>query len=164
MAGWCRVNREDIVRRLAAHEAAAAALREVLTAEARAEVDLNHTRPSWEFLDGSRVTVSLSSGGLVVTDEDAFIDWARARYPDEFVEVTTVRFRNEGFRKRIIAEMAEAIRTNGGHTLLPFVDWTAGGEYRSTSITIAADTKRRMAESARNYALAGNTMPELEGP
>lgn len=153
------MNRAELVRRLAAHEAAAKALRSALETEARAELEENGTAPSWRLNDGTTVVVRCSTGGLVVTDEDAFVAWARSQFPMEFVEETTVRFRNEGFRKRLI-EGLDAFSVDG--ELPAFVGRTASGAYRSTSITIAPDTKDRMAASARKYALAGGTMPELE--
>lgn len=155
------MNRKDVIVRIAAHEAAAAALREALTNEARAELTKNHTAPSWTLEDGSRVVVSTSTGGAVVTDEAAFIDWARRAYPGELVERTVVEFRTPAFRKRVIAELAAHARGEGAD-LPPFLDWTPAGVYRSTSITIAPETKARMAASAREYALVGETMPELE--
>lgn len=155
------MNRADLIVRIAAHEAAAKALRDALTAEARAELEANRTAPSWTLGDGSRVVVSTSSGAAVVTDDAAFIDWARQAYPGELVEVTTVTFRNDAFRKRVIAELAAQCKANGWE-LPSFLGWTPAGEYRSTSITIASQTKERMAASARAYALAGETMPELE--
>jgi glutamate/tyrosine decarboxylase-like PLP-dependent enzyme len=155
------VNRAELIQRIAAHEAAAKALRDALAAEARAELEENHTAPSWTLGDGSRVSVSTSTGGAVVTDEEAFIDWARAVYPLELVERTVVSFRNDSFRKRVITELAEQCRVNGWE-LPSFLTSTPAGVYRSTSITIAPETKRRMEESARTYALAGESMPELE--
>jgi len=148
--------------RIAAHEAAAKAIREALVAEARAELDENGTAPSWTLGDGSRVVVSTTTGGPVVTDEDAFIDWARKVFPDELVERTVVEFRTPAFRKRVIAELADAC-SRRNCDLPPFLGLAPKGEYHSTSITIAPGTKERMARSAREYALAGETMPELEG-
>jgi len=155
------VNRKDVIVQIAAHEAAAAALREALTTEARTELEENHTAPSWTLEDGSRVTVNTTSGGAVVTDNAAFIDWAREAYPGEMIERTTVDFRNATFRKRVIAELA-AHAKGEGIELPAFLAWTQAGVYHSTSITIAPETKKRMAASARAYALAGETMPELE--
>lgn len=156
------MNRAAVIVQIAAHEAAAAALREALVTEARAELEENLTAPSWTLRDGSKVVVSTSSGGAVVTDDAAFIDWARVVYPGEMVERVTVSFRNDAFRKRVIAELAETCRRQDVE-LPAFLAWTPAGVYRSTSITIAPDTKRRMAESARRYATAGETMPELGG-
>lgn len=155
------MNREDVIVRIAAHEAAAKALRGALETEAREELTENHTAPSWTLNDGSRVTVSTSSGGAVVTDEAAFIDWARKAYPGELVERTVVEFRNPTFRKKVVQAMAEEA-AKIGVPLPAFLAWTPKGEYRSTSITIAPETKERMEASARIYALAGHTMPELE--
>lgn len=161
------MNREDVIVRIAAHEAAAAALREALTTEARNELIENHTAPSWRLRDGSLVAVSMTQPHLRVLDEDAFIAHSRDKYPDEFVEVTEIRWRNPAFRKRILAELTamplvvEAAHERGE---LEFLEFVKGGEYRTTSITIAPETKERMAASARTYALAGETMPELEGP
>ncbi|HXO86071.1 MAG TPA: hypothetical protein VN803_11165, partial [Gemmatimonadales bacterium] len=140
---------------------AAAALREALANEAKAELVENHTAPSWTLPDGSRVVVSTTSGGPVVTDWDAFIDWARQEYPGEMIERTVVEFRNPNFRKRVIAELTEACFEHS-RDLPPFLGLAPKGEYRSTSITIAPETKERMAASARQYVLAGETMPELE--
>lgn len=156
------MNRAELIVRLAAHEAAAKALRSALDAEARGELEENGTAPSWTLSDGSRVAVRVSSGGPVVTDEDAFIDWARTAFPGELVEKTTVSFRSDAFRKRVIEETATRCQ-DAGTDLPPFLAWTRKGEYRSTSITIAPETKERMEESARRYALAGERMPELEG-
>lgn len=156
------MNRADMIARIAAHEAAAAALRIALETEARNELVENRTAPSWTLDDGSRVTVRTSTGGAVVTDEAAFIDWARKAYPGELVEKTTVSFRTDAFRKRVIEALAQGATTHDA-PLPPFLAWTSKGEYRSTSITIAPETKERMAASAREYALAGLTMPELEG-
>lgn len=155
------MNREDVIVRIAAHEAAAKALRGALETEAREELTENHTAPSWTLNDGSRVVVSTSSGGAVVTDEAALIDWARQAYPGELVERTVVEFRTPAFRKRVIEALARETLA-GGWELPPFLSWTPKGEYRSTSITIASETKERMEASARIYALAGHTMPELE--
>jgi hypothetical protein len=154
------MNRADVIVRIAAHEAAAKALREALVAEARAELDENGTAPSWTLEDGSRVVVSTSTGGPVVTDEAAFIDWARKAFPGELVERTVVEFRTPAFRKRVIAELAEACFEHRCD-LPPFLGLAPKGEYHSTSITIASETKKRMAKSAQEYALAGETMPEL---
>lgn len=156
------MNRADMIARIAAHEAAATALRGALETEARNELVENRTAPSWTLDDGSRVVVRTSTGGAVVTDDDAFIAWARGAYPGELVERTTVSFRTDAFRKRVIEALARETLA-GGWELPPFLAWTSKGEYRSTSITIAPETKERMAASAREYALAGLTMPELEG-
>jgi hypothetical protein len=157
------VNRAELIQRLAAHEAAAKALRSALEAEARAELEENRTAPAWTLEDGSRVSVRVSTGGLYVTDEDGFITWVRAHYPDEVVEETVVRFRNDLFRRRLLADLTRKMVDNGGGELPPFLDWEPKGVYRSTSVTIATETKERMATSAKMYALAGLTMPELEG-
>lgn len=157
------MNRAELVRRLAAHEAAAAALREALEGEAREELDANGTAPSWRLGDGTTVVVRTSKGGLFVTDEEAFVQWARQQYPGEFVEETTVKFRNPGFRKRLIEAWQEALDDENNETGLPdFLDREPQGLYRSTSITVAPATKTRMKESARLYVLAGRSMPELE--
>lgn len=156
------MNRAELIQRIAAHEAAAHALREALEAEARGELEENGTAPSWTLSDGSKVAVRVSSGAPVVVDEEAFIDWARMVFPGELVERTTVSFRNDAFRRRVIVEMAQKCRERGVEPPA-WLAWTSRGEYRSTSITIAPETKERMAASARVYALAGETMPELEG-
>lgn len=157
------MNRAELVQRIAAHEAAARALRAALETEARLELEENRTAPSWTLEDGSKVVVRTSSGGPVVTDEDAFIAWARTAYPGELVEKTTVSFRTDAFRRRVVEELAAYCRSSG-RELPPFLAYASKGEYRSTSITIAAETKDRMEEQAKLYVLAGKQMPELSPP
>lgn len=172
------MNRADLVRRLAAHKAAAAALEDALKRDARAEYEEQGTAPTWR-LDGARVQVSLSTDRCVVADEETFMDWFAALLPDEVVTSTVRVVRNPAVLKQFLENIAahgpvpdgETPRdlspgdtteaADGAGQVVPGLRWVKGGEYVATSIYVDPTVKRRLAASAARY-VEGAPMPELE--
>jgi len=152
------MNRADMIQALAAHQAAARALRAALEDAAREELTRAGTAPTWKTSDGSRVSVGLTQARVVVTNEEAFIDWARVKFPEELIERTVVEFRNRAVRDMILVEWGQQ-----ANELPPFLARVEGGEFHSLTFTPAPDTRRRLAETAEAYAAGITpTMPILE--
>lgn len=156
-------SRSEKLRLLAAHEAAAKALRDDLVAEARREVEENGTAPTWRLPHG-RITTALTRNRVEIVDQDAFMDWLFQQHPTEVVERTVREVRNPAWLRRELEEMAaETPELADG---IPGLVFVKGGEYRSTSFTLETDVKELMRNAAALYAAgapAGAAMLGLDG-
>jgi hypothetical protein len=92
------MNRFELIRRTlmwsqvkAAAAAKEAALREQLTADARAEFEEQGTAPTWRLPDIGTVTLPVSNEAVYVTNEAALVEWAKRDWPTEVVTVEKIR-------------------------------------------------------------------------
>lgn len=170
-------NRAESLRVIAMCEAVAKALREQLAGEARDEYEGNGTRAVWDVPGVGKVVTSIDQPGVIVSDREAWMGYARKRWPDEIV--MTPAFRNPAFEKvareafeKLFAgvEAAEEFmtaRTNGivlddEGSAVPGLRWVEGGAFRSASLTVDPKLKRQVADRAREF-IAGTGPLEIEG-
>lgn len=91
------MNRAEATRQVLLLEAAAAQLKERaktlrsgLDADARAELAEQGTAPTWR-LDIGTWSLPVARESVVVTDQDAFLDWLAEEYPTEVEEIRRPR-------------------------------------------------------------------------
>jgi hypothetical protein len=152
-----QVNRAKVVQLIAAHEAAAAALRARLEGEARDELDHQGVAPTWN-LPGARVSVSTTDDRVVITDDQVFMAWFIQAYPDEVVRREVVEVRNPTWFKRLLGQLAkdpEAVK------VIPGLRFQKGGVYKATSVIIDRELKGALAERARGYAAGTRELTSL---
>lgn len=173
------MNRAELVRRLAAHRAAVDALETALDADLRAEYAEQGTRGTHR-LDGARVTASVYANTAVVAEETLFLLWLRKRYPGVVIEQTKLVVASSTWLKGFLesaakrgpvarrlgdleeTEVLDAVTDSTGE-VIPGVRYRAGGEYKSTSMTVDPEVVARLSLAAQRYASEGVPMPELEG-
>lgn len=87
------MNRQELITRTlmleqvaAEAKARAAALREQLTADARAELAEQGTAPTWRLPDIGTVTLPVSKETVYVRDEKALLEWCKATPGENVVE------------------------------------------------------------------------------
>lgn len=171
------MNRAELVRRLAAHRAAVAALETALDTELRAEYEEQGTAGTHR-LGGARVISSVYGPAAVVAEETRFMPWLRERYPGTVLEEVRLVVASPTWLRRFLASAAgrgpAVQRLDDGTTVpnavidelgefIPGVRYRPGGTYKSTSVTVDKDVEARLKIAAERYASEGEAMPELEG-
>lgn len=158
------MTRAEVIMRYLAHKAAAKALHDALTADARAEYEEHRTAPTWR-LPFATAPTNLEQDGIEVTDEKALLDYLEQTRPDEVV--TTRHVRNPDWLKHWLGEAGErggkerlAVDTDG--TVIPGTAWRAGGAFKSVSVTPTTTAAREIRRMAERYA-NGEGPLEIEG-
>lgn len=173
------MNRAELVRRYAAHKAAAAACEKALKDEAWRIFDEEESADTWRLPRVGKVSVSLSTPGahVIDKDKDKFMDWVAVRYPTEVVtEVVTVRsVRNPAWLSDLLTRLIPADPKKLGPDdatfcegdegeIIPGVEWRPGGRYLHASITVDPQLKRQFAAAARAYVEQGVAMLAVDPP
>lgn len=170
------LNHAELLRRYAAHKAAAAACEAALKADALHEFVTHGTAVRWPALGIGTLAVSLSHDTVTITDEDKFFDWLEARYPTEVVveTVTVRRVISPAWQAAMLAGLLPVDPDEigpGGSTqcmaaegeLVPGVVWQKGGKYLHAAITPDSGLKRTYALAAAAY-VQGAPMPAVDPP
>lgn len=137
-----------------AAKAEATKLRDMLTADARAEFVEQGTAPTWRIPDVATIAASVSHESVHVSDDAAFTAWVAERYPTEVETVTRVRGAwLTGFltRTRVHGDDPEDMIAADGETgeVVPGVTVRAGGQFAGISIRATADAKAVFGALAR---------------
>lgn len=149
---------DEMVTRMAAHEAAAAALRAEIERAGHREYLEKGVATTWR-LPGAQVIVSASKPRVVITDQGAFTSWLAAAYPDEVVRREVIEPRNPTWVKRLLEELASR---PSDVQYVQGVRFDKGRQYRTTSVRLDRDVTDALAASAKLYAAGQGSMPELD--
>lgn len=175
------MRRDEKLRLMLAHRAAAAALEADLKNEAAEEYALHGARVSWEWPGAGSVVASLNHDAFLVTDQDAFMAWLASDSPhqvrartgweainpkwlsetylpglvplDEDEDVEGVAPPRPGDRRPVACPDTGAI--------VPGVRWVRGGGLRSVAVKADQDAVRRLNRAAADYANGAGPMPGL---
>lgn len=149
------MNRQELIWRtllwesiVSAARAKASAMRDELTADARAEYAEQGTAPTWRLPDIGTVSLPVSRETVYVADETALIDWARRFHPDEVETVTRLR---PAFLAALLAESRgtdDAVVWLREGALVPGLAVRPGGAPQSLSFRPSAAAKQVAAEGA----------------
>jgi hypothetical protein len=168
------MNRAELMRRLAAHKAAAAACERALKAEAERNYIEQGTADTCRVPDVGTLSVSLTQSATNVVNQDVLLDWLEKNHPDQVVEevVTVRRVRSQKWLSLMMAEWepvdpdyvepgdATSCMDDEG-TIIPGVEWRKGGRYLHASVTVDAGLKRQYAAAAVAYVQHGVPMPAV---
>jgi hypothetical protein len=127
-------------------------LRRALEADARNEFEEQGTVPTWR-LPGITVSGSTTHPTVVVSDEKAFLAWAKRYHPNE---VETVTF--ERVKPQWQAPFLKGVASRG----LPMVDkdgvevegltYRPGGDFDGIALKVDSDVKEMLADYAAEIA------------
>jgi hypothetical protein len=142
------VNRTELVTRIvffdqiaARAKEAAQALRNDLTADARAEFEEQGTAPTWRIPEVATVATAVTHEAPGLADEAAFVAWVRERYP---TEVETVHRARPAWMAPFLASLAasgdDAVDTSTGE-VVPGITMRPGGNFAGVSIRPTAQGK-----------------------
>lgn len=131
----------------AAAKARAAALREELTADARAEYAEQGTAPTWRLPDIGTVTLPVSKQSVYVADEAAVTEWVKAHYPEEVETLERVRPAFLGALLAAVEPAGDVVCVPLSGAVIPGLAVRAGGQPQSLSF--------RPSTAARAVAAAG---------
>jgi hypothetical protein len=170
------LNRAELMRRMLAHKAAAAACETALKTAALQEATDQGTVVTWRVRDVGILTVGVANDCSRVIDADKWLDWLAARYPTEVIteEVTVRRVISPAWEATVLAALipldpdelepggqAQVMDREG--TLVPGVVWTRGGALTGAAITGDSALKRVFAAAAAAY-VQGAPMPAVDPP
>ena len=135
------MNRADLTRGVLLYEqlaeaakAKAARYREVLTADARGELEQQGMAPSWKLPLVGQVVRPVSEQAIVVTNLAALTAWVAARYPDQIEHVEQIRPAYAAvLTKRLEADGAIVFDPQTGE-VVPGVEVRAGGQPKALTI------------------------------
>ena len=148
------MNRFEVIRRTlmweqvaAAARAKSTALREQLTADARAEYAEQGTAPTWRLPDIGTVTLPVSKETVYVADEAALVEWVMRNMPTEVETIHRVR---ASYLSRLTATARHdgAVVYDDEGTVIPGLAVRPGGQPQSLSFRPTADAKAVAAEGA----------------
>lgn len=169
-------NEAELLTRLWAHQAAAAAIEATLKEAALRESRDKGVAVTWRVKGVGNLTVSTANDKVRITDPEKWLDWLAARYPTEVrVEQVIVRqVISPAWEATVLAGLTpldpdelpaggEAQVMDSEGTLIPGVVWTKGGKILTAAITADGDLKRRFAAAAAAY-VKGAPMPAIDPP
>lgn len=163
------MNRAEVIMRYLAHRAAAAAFREALEADARAELEEHQTAPTWR-LPFATVPTAVEHDGVEIVDETKLITYLERKHPDEVKTVKAVR--NPQWLGLLLNEAAERgapagedpeqriVDADGEE--IPGVKFRPGGRFKSISVVPTDALRRRLAKVAESY-INGDGPLQIEG-
>lgn len=175
------MKRDEKLRLMLAHRAAAAALEADLKNEAAEEYAEHGARVSWEWAGAGSVIASLNHDTVIVTDQDAFLDWLAADSPHQVRprtgwEVINPKWLAEVYLPGLVPQeeyddldaIAEprpgdrrSVMCPDSGALVPGVRWVRGGGLRSVAIKADPAAMRQLNLAAATYALGRGPMPGL---
>lgn len=149
------MNRFEKIRQLliwqqvkASAAAKESAIRDELTADARAEYAEQGTAPTWRLPDIGTVSLPVSKETVYVADEQAFLDWVCQFHSEEIETVTRVR---PGFVTVLLAECRgdeNGVVWMREGALVPGLAVRPGGQPQSLSFRPSAAAKEVAAAGA----------------
>lgn len=148
------MNRRDVITAAAFYEAAAAdakararGLRDMLAADAAAELAEQGTAPTWRS-DVARVSASVNRRRAAIVNDTAFAQWVAKNYPTAVVPHVVEDWRDR-FLKGLDWEDDGTVSDPRDGQVVAGVAVQAGGDLRSVSVVVDADAKPVLAELAR---------------
>jgi hypothetical protein len=167
------LNRAEIMKRLVAHTAAAKACEKWLKDEAQRIFEVEGTADTWKPPGVGTLAVHLNHDAAVVTNEEMFLDYIEATYPDEIKLVRQVR--NPAWQAAMLAGLIpmdpQELKPGQGTqchdregTVVKGVAWHKGGTYRTAAFTPNPDLKREYTAAARAYVENGTPMLAVDPP
>lgn len=156
------MNREGVAQAVVACERLAAALRDALGSDARAELAEQGTAPTWR---ARHITIgtTLTRDAVVVVDDDAFTVWVSRRFPTEVVTSTVVR---PAFARGLLAGAARRgdPPCTGDGEVIPGVVFRPGGQVRSVSLTPSAELSAWLDAAAEDIVAGRAPLALPAGP
>lgn len=141
------MNRADLIRAIAACEAAAKEFRAALGADALAEWTEQNTAPTWR-LPGVTVSCSVTHPSVQVVDEAKFLAWVRDRYPTEVETLVRVRSAWQGSFLEAVASRGDP-PCDGDGEVIPGLEYNGGGVFKSLSIRPSNELAGQLRLAAR---------------
>lgn len=157
------MKRQELLEAYLAHTEAAAACAKRLKTLAGAEFETEQVAVSWKMAGLGKVETGTTRDRVIVNDERAFVDWLARSRPSEVVYTA----RNWQWVREVLLpkltpvdpeECAPGEATmcaDAEGTIVPGVEWRAGGQLHAVSITGDPGLKRALAAAAAEYALTG---------
>ncbi|MCX5066596.1 hypothetical protein OOJ91_11980 [Micromonospora lupini] len=154
------MNRADMIRAVALHEAAAKVLRARLASAAEADFRDQGIVPSWKQ-PGITLAGSTTQPSVTVTDEAVFLAYVEQRFPSE---VETIRRPRPAWCKSFLEGVADrgspACDAQGEE--IPGLEWRAGGAWNGFSIRITSEAKAAIAAEAAEFVALAVDRPRPE--
>jgi hypothetical protein len=135
----------------AAARARAAAVRDELDAEARAELAREGTAPTWRMADIGTVALPVSKEAIFVVDPAALLEWCRERHPQQVRTVHEVypAYQNHLLTTCVIAEGVAADPETG--EVVPGLAVRPGGVPRTLTIKPEMNVKAAFAQHGARW-------------
>lgn len=141
------MNRADLIRAVAACEAAAKEFRAALAADAAAEWESQGTAPTWRLGDVT-VSCSLAHPSIHIFDEPKFLEWVRQFHPDQVETLVRVRPAWQAVFFESVLERGDPPCDEGGEAI-PGVQYMVGGSFKSLSIRPSTELQGQLRRAAR---------------
>jgi hypothetical protein len=165
-------SKDELMRLLLAHDAAAAALRAELKGRQALAFARDGSADTSRLAYGT-VTANINHDRAEVVDEQAFYAWLKGKTPTEVEQVTSYVVRNPKWLGEVFLPtlapldpqdidpgQATQVMYEDGE-LVPGVVWRRGGDLHSVSIRTDRDAVKRLAAAATLYAAGEAGPPEL---
>jgi hypothetical protein len=132
-------------------KARAQAARQVLAAEASAELERDGIAPTWRIPGLGTVPLGVTSDTVVVDDADAYTKWVADRYPTEVETVAHVRGVFDGHLRRAAAERGDPPCDPKTGKVIPGLRFVAGGQPRGIQIRPDSAAKEALSQVASGW-------------